>query len=161
MVENHARITLERIEQDILEGKSRMIYYSARGAWWTHLDSDLENATQMGHQLQAERHQAFMASDEVSEEKKLHMAALMNKLTEADHQLPLDPFGCPLFQTDRLTEFVAAAKKNAAHYGEHGIDAFVAAHHQNLGRTLPSFTLINVQLTEYENGKGRKIIGRF
>lgn len=160
MIQNHVKITLTQIEKDIADGKSKMIFHSSRGAWWTHLESDLEEARNMGMEMQKERHREFMKRDDVSEEKKLHMAALMNSLTESDHQLPLDPFGCPLFQVDDPAGFIAAAKKNADHYGEHGLEAFVFAHHQNLGRTLPSFKLINVQLSEWRSGRP-PIKGRF
>ena len=37
--------TLEQIKQDIKDGKSKKIYYSTHTLWWTHLDSDLQEAT--------------------------------------------------------------------------------------------------------------------
>lgn len=155
MIMNHIKIALKRIEKDIAEGKSKMIFHSSRGAWWTHLESDLEEATNMGHEMQKARHLEFMKRDDVTEEQKLHMAALMNEVGKSEVKIPLDPFGCPLFQVDDPAAFILAAKNNQAHYGEHGLATFVFAHHQNLGRTLPSFKLINIQLDEYEKGPRR------
>lgn len=45
--------------------------------------------------------------------------------------LPCDPRGGVLFETDDVEGFLKAAEDNAAHYGRHGLRAFVAAHHLN------------------------------
>lgn len=38
-------LTIEQVKEDIASGKSTMIFYSSRSAWWTHLESDLIGAT--------------------------------------------------------------------------------------------------------------------
>lgn len=45
--------------------------------------------------------------------------------------LPCDPRGGMLLQTDDVEGFLRSAEDSAEHYGEHGIRAFLAAHHQN------------------------------
>ena len=44
--------------------------------------------------------------------------------------LPCDPRGSVLLYT-YAHEFLRMAEVNAAHYGRHGLDAFIAAHHDN------------------------------
>jgi hypothetical protein len=46
--------------------------------------------------------------------------------------LPCDPLGGMLFQTNQAEGFLKAAEANAAHYGKHGIKAFLAAHNDNM-----------------------------
>lgn len=45
--------------------------------------------------------------------------------------LPCGPRGEMLLETDDPMSFIAAAEANPAHYGKHGLDAFVAAYHGN------------------------------
>jgi hypothetical protein len=45
--------------------------------------------------------------------------------------LPCDPRGGVLFQTSDVEGFLKAAEENKDHYGKHGLDAFMAAHHSN------------------------------
>ncbi len=47
------------------------------------------------------------------------------------HQLPCDPRGGVLFQTEDIEGFLTAAEKNTERYGKHGLRAFMASHHQN------------------------------
>jgi hypothetical protein len=48
-----------------------------------------------------------------------------------DSGLPCDPRGGVLFQTDDVEGFLRAAEEAPDHYGRHGLQAFVAAHHEN------------------------------
>ncbi|CAA7621097.1 hypothetical protein [Magnetospirillum sp. UT-4] len=50
--------------------------------------------------------------------------------TGVGHGLPCGPRGEGLM-TAPLREFLAAAKANPAHYGKHGLRAFMAAYHGN------------------------------
>jgi hypothetical protein len=52
-------------------------------------------------------------------------------LNTLEHGLPCDPRGGVLFQTDDVEGFLTAAEANAAHYGRHGLAAFVGAHALN------------------------------
>ena len=45
--------------------------------------------------------------------------------------LPCDPRGGVLMQTDDIEGFLRSAEANPAHYGRHGLDAFMASHHKN------------------------------
>jgi hypothetical protein len=46
--------------------------------------------------------------------------------------IPVDPIGGVLFETNDPMGFIEAAEKAPDHYGENGLDAFVAAYHGNL-----------------------------
>lgn len=81
-----------------------------------------------------------------------------------DTQLPCDPRGSVLFETDKPLDFIEAAEKNQNHYGKHGLEAFVAAYHGNVttdaGRPT-SFdswdeynTLIDAKITTHNPGGG-------
>ena len=45
--------------------------------------------------------------------------------------LPCDPSGSPLFQAP-IGDFLKTAKENIAHYGKHGLGAFIAAYNGNI-----------------------------
>ena len=47
-------------------------------------------------------------------------------------RLPCGPRGEMLLETDDPIGFIRAAEKNPAHYGRHGLRAFVAAYHGNV-----------------------------
>lgn len=49
--------------------------------------------------------------------------------------LPSDPRGGVLFQAEDITGFLKAAAEAPDHYGRHGLDAFMAAHHLNCQRS--------------------------
>lgn len=44
--------------------------------------------------------------------------------------VPLDIFGAPLFEADKI-KFLRVLEKMPEHYGENGINAFMAMHHKN------------------------------
>jgi len=56
----------------------------------------------------------------------LREASRLGKLS-----LPSDPRGGVLFETDKPEDFLRSAEADVAHYGKHGLAAFMAAHHQN------------------------------
>lgn len=45
--------------------------------------------------------------------------------------LPCGPRGEVLYQTEDVEGFLKAAEQNASHYGKHGLDTFLSAHHLN------------------------------
>ncbi len=51
--------------------------------------------------------------------------------SRAGSGLPCCPRGSVLMQSDMPTDFLELAKAGAAHYGKHGIEAFLAAHNDN------------------------------
>ena len=48
-----------------------------------------------------------------------------------ESSLPCDPRGGMLMETPDPEAFLATAEKNSEAYGEHGLDAFIAAHNDN------------------------------
>ncbi|MGH9767207.1 MAG: hypothetical protein ACREAB_07210 [Blastocatellia bacterium] len=92
--------------EDIRRAKPDMIFYGANTCWWTHDPAHLSRTT--GGRL------------------------------EGGHkiQLPSDPRGGVLFQTDNIEAFLKAAEEDAGHYGRHGLRAFMAAHHGNSFKSL-------------------------
>lgn len=52
-------------------------------------------------------------------------------LTHVGSGLPCDPRGGMLMRTDNVSGFLGTAEVFPGHYGEHGLDAFIAAHHDN------------------------------
>jgi hypothetical protein len=123
-------ITIDQVKDDIRSGKSTRIYYSTASFWWTHLDADLEDSTAMGKLAQSNKRDAIMASMTVPKDEKDRMAKLFAGL-ETMHQIPLDPDGCPLMQTDKPLGWVEAAEQQSDHFGKHGLAAFIKTHHQN------------------------------
>lgn len=62
--------------------------------------------------------------------------------------IPLDPRGSVLMWADGdAKKFLDSAKSNAAHYGKHGLRAFMAAHHRN------AFENSSQKLGGHETGK--------
>jgi hypothetical protein len=52
-------------------------------------------------------------------------------LYKTDRDVPCDPRGGVLFQTDDVQGFLKTAEENIDRYGKHGMRAFMAAHHEN------------------------------
>ncbi|MEA2175336.1 MAG: hypothetical protein QOD00_2928 [Blastocatellia bacterium] len=52
------------------------------------------------------------------------------------HQLPCDPRGSVLMETEDVQGFLNQAASNPEYYGKHGLRAFMAAHHSNSQKSL-------------------------
>ena len=93
--------TLEQIEAELRDFDHPTIYYAAHTCWWTHNPAHLARTGKEGDSI----------------------------------RLPCDPRGSVLFMTSgelsSALGFITAARSNAAHYGKHGLHAFVAAHHES------------------------------
>lgn len=122
-------ITLEQIEEDIKSGKSTVVFFSARTLWWTHLESDLEQATEKGRIAQQKKHDDFMKSD-IEDQAKERFKSLFNQVKES--KIPLDPTGSPTYQSD-ASHWIKKARNDPEHFGENKLNAFLFAHHQNCG----------------------------
>ena len=59
-------ITLDQIKKDIAEGKTSAIYYSSKTLWWTHLDTDLEESTEIGKKRSEENLNRYLERKDVS-----------------------------------------------------------------------------------------------
>lgn len=114
------KVKIEDVERDLQAHREKfaaggieyppMIYYAVSSCWWTHNAEDLDRLP--GGKLTINRPGG--GEEEIE-----------------SPGLPCDPRGSVLMQTDKPEEFLAAAKKNPSHYGRHGLDAFMAAHHDN------------------------------
>lgn len=130
-------ITLEQIEKDIKSGKSKMIYFGAHSLWWTHLDSDVKEATEQGKAALEKQNEIFFASPTVPQHEKERRRKLLDFLAESQkktgHSIPTDSRGGVLYQNDKPMQWLTAAYKTPKHFGEHGLEAFLKSHHQNCG----------------------------
>jgi hypothetical protein len=133
------KILIDNVKADIESGKSKMIYFSSRTLWWSHLDSDVEEATKQGLIETERRHNEFMANPKNSQADKDKMAALKQQLSTIQglkegmggHGLPTDPTGAPLLQMDGCMKWISEAEAKPEHFGEFGLYAFMTTHHQN------------------------------
>lgn len=92
--------------QEVRDAKPKMIYYSVQSCWWTHDPAHLSKTGPLPE------HYRTKYSD--------------------GSGLPCDPTGGVLMQTDNVEGFLRSAEENSTHYGKHGLDAFMAAHHLNI-----------------------------
>ena len=112
---------------DIRAAKPKMIYYSARTCWFTHKPEHLSTLPARPGEV-----------EELAQVLRLNSATpdaqideFLERAKKAARGLPCDPLGSVLFQTDNVEGFLKSAEQNAAHYGKHGLRAFIAAHHEN------------------------------
>lgn len=103
-------ITLEQIKADIKSGKCKKIILSDKFLWWTHLESDLVDATISGEQY-------LIRNDPFGLEKNKHNFT--------------DPLGGKINVNNDPHKFIIKTLLNPKHYGKHRIQAFLKAHHQN------------------------------
>ncbi len=128
------KITLEQVKADIKSGKSTRIYYSTRTLWWTHLDSDVEEATKLGRIAMDEDGKKFMARTDVPESEKERYKKLKEMTNKSAVTIPLDPSGSTLFEMYDLMTWITEAEKKPEHFGKHGLLAFMKSHHQNCSK---------------------------
>ena len=124
-------MTIEQVKQDIQNGKTTLIYYSAHTLWWTHLTSDVEEAMKMGKVVSDNRHDAMLKDPEVPQEHKDKLIALRDMASQGAVEFPMDPTGSPLMQTDDAAKWIEMSEAKPEHFGKHGIETFMKAHHQN------------------------------
>jgi hypothetical protein len=125
------KMTIEQVREDIKSGKCKRIYYSSRTLWWTHLDSDVDEATKMGKIASDKAHEIFMERKDIPQSEKLRYSNLREMANKSISTIPLDPTGSTLFQTDDLMDWITEAEKKPEHFGKHGLQAFMMSHHQN------------------------------
>lgn len=128
-------ITLEQIKEDIKSGKCKTIYYSSQTLWWTHLEDDLKNATELGEKSQKETCEKLMNDPKVPEHDRKRMEALYKSSRE--FSVPLDPSGSPLFEMHNPSEFVGRSEAEPDFFGKHKMDCFLKVHHQNCNGWCP------------------------
>lgn len=125
--------TLENVKADILAGKSKKIFYSSRTCWWTHLESDMLEATTQGELFAEANFQRMMNDPKVSEEDKKKFQGLHATIKKRGTQTPLDPTGAPLMETEEVNIFIEQCEKPEpeTRYGRYGLETLMKAHHQN------------------------------
>ena len=101
------RVTLEQIRA----ARPAMIYYSANTLWWTHDASHLYVL--------------------INRRATPQVVARVMPPAPGAHQLPCDPRGSVLLQTENVEEWLSAAEGKPEHFGKHGLRAFLASHHLN------------------------------
>ena len=129
---------VERVSmKDIRESGARIIYYAARTCWWTH---DLAHLSLLPPAAEAEEGRVREFAENLRRQSGRVNAPIEDYLPMArstlSHRLPSDPRGSVLFETDDVQGFLNKAAENPAHYGRHGLRAFMAAHHSNCQRGL-------------------------
>jgi hypothetical protein len=112
MIKNN--ITLEQVEQEVAKKGIEVLYFSSQSLWWSHLESDVEEATAIGN---VKLH-AFLANrpEELAKAKRFN--------------LPVDPIGgmvTPNFNLDTIETL----KLSPDIFGDGGVNTFMASHHQN------------------------------
>lgn len=126
-------MNIEQIKAAIAAGQCKKIYYSAHTLWWTHSEADLKESTELGKAAQVVRSERTLADPNISDEKKQRLKGLLEMINGGSGTIPLDPSGSPLMQYDNPTEWIERAEQKPEHFGTHGIQAFLKAHHHNCG----------------------------
>lgn len=148
------KITIEQVKEDIKSGKCTRIYYSARTLWWTHLDSDVEEATKIGREATDEHYKKFMERTDVPESEKKRYTSLREMANKSITTIPLDPSGSPLFQIDeptKIMEWITVAEQKPEHFGKHGLNAFMKSHHQNCSKCYSKWEHYNNVIDQINN----------
>ncbi len=130
-------MTIDQIKEDIASGKCKSIYYSSCTLWFTHLTSDVEEATKLGIENRKALDDRYLCDPANSIENKNRYVKLMKELKKLRKkrngvQIPLDPTGAPLLVMHDPTKWLTMSENApTGHYGKHGLDAFILTHHQN------------------------------
>ena len=103
---------------EIIADKPKLIYVSSHTCWWTHCEDDLQFVVPQ-------------APPNCPEEVLKKFEALQKLIAESDHKTPTDPSGSPLMQIENFHGFLKSTLNRALHYGKHGLQAFMSAHHRN------------------------------
>jgi len=141
-------ITLEQIQQDIKDKKSTHVYYSSRTLWWTHLETDLKEATDTGKIYTQNLLERMLNDPTVSNEKKDEIEKYIG-IMQRSHEnhpeggVPTDPTGAPLLMIDNPQKWIDEALAKPDHFGKHQIDAFIKTHHRNGGELFFSWETVN------------------
>lgn len=149
------KMTIEQVKADIKSGKCTRIYYSAHTLWWTHLDSDVEEATKMGRIARDKQHEMYLERKDISHAERTRYSNLVEMTKKSAVTIPLDPSGSPLYQIDEkveLMKWITAAEEKPEHFGQHKLDAFMMSHHQNCeGKCFSKWDGYNMLITTKNN----------
>lgn len=145
------KMTIEQVKADIKSGKCKRIYYSARTLWWTHLDSDVEEATKIGREATDEHYKKFMERTDIPESEKKRYTSLREMANKSITTIPLDPSGSPLYQMDDLMKWITEAENKPEHFGKHGLNAFMKSHHKNCSKCYTKWEHYNNVIDQINN----------
>lgn len=119
---------IERVKiEDIRRANPKMIFYAAHTCWWTHNENHLSHIPWSEAEIKGLAETMRLNSGNPD----APLDGFLNRARQAAPQLPCDPRGSVLFQTDKIEAFLQSAESNSRHYGRHGLRAFMAAHHDN------------------------------
>ncbi len=133
-------ISLDQVKDDIRSGKCKRIYLSSQSLWWTHLESDVQEATRQGFEFKKRVQEKLLNDPNIPTEDK-HILIKMNADVEAsyvnnpklllNHAFFTDPIAHMIIENNFPERFIAQTIMNPAHFGKHKLKAFMQAHHQN------------------------------
>jgi hypothetical protein len=109
---------------ELIIEQPKIIYISAHTCWWTHSEDDLQ----------------FVKLDppvNAPEDILKKFEALQALIAKSEAHIPTDPSGSPLMQIDNFKGFLKSTMARAIHYGKHGLQAFMSAHHRNCYAYVP------------------------
>lgn len=121
-------ITIDQIKDDIISGKSKKVYYSSQTLWWSHLEKDVEQATETGKLTAITLIQNQIESNIPEGQKKILKAQIQSI---RDSEMLFDPIGAILLQIDEPTKWISEAEESPKYFGKHELNAFMLCHHQN------------------------------
>jgi len=109
---------------EVRAARPSTIYYGARTCWWTHDPTHLGRTS--GSTIRAD---GTIVDDRTG--KVMGSMPIASGRERKVGGLPCGPRGEVLYQTDDVEGFLSSAEQNPQHYGRHGLEAFMAAHHLN------------------------------
>jgi len=101
-------------------------------AVWTDIERLRTEAKRTGGVVYYGANTCWYTTNPLDLYARRYPATVVNGRRIPSGHLPCDPRGGMLMEAHDVDLFFNNALENAAHYGKHGIRAFVAAHHKNV-----------------------------
>lgn len=133
-------MTIDQVKADIRSGKCKRIYVGVQSLWWTHLESDMHEATKDGIKFKQRVNEKLLNDPNIPADEK-YILIRSNADLEAQyvkdpqlllkHTIPTDPIGHIITEDNFPERFITQSVMNPYFFGKHGLKAFMQAHHQN------------------------------
>lgn len=120
-------ITLKQLKRAARIDGEKFVYFSSGSLWWTHLQSDVDEATIAGRKYFLRELKNKVNRQDVSPQEKKMLLEISSNQSKG---LPCDPVGFPIKKMNYNT-WLEQSLSNPEHFGKHGLNAFVFTHHQN------------------------------